>query len=60
MSIKEKVAKLINVKTIVTLSTTGAFVFLSVTGKITSDLFMSVFVTIVAFYFGVQSTKGQE
>ena len=57
---KEKLAKLINVKTIVTLATTAVFVFLSVTDKITSEQFMHVFVMLMSFYFGVQSTKGQE
>ena len=57
---KEKLAKLINVKTIVTLAATAVFVFLSVTDKITSEQFMHVFVMLMSFYFGVQSTKGQE
>ena len=51
---KEKIAKLLTVKSIVTLVLTGVFSYLSITGAIGPDLFMSVFTVVVAFYFGVQ------
>ena len=53
----EKLSKLINVKSIVSLLVTGVFVYLSVTGFIKSDQFMTVFTMIMAFYFGIQSMK---
>lgn len=54
---KEKLAKLIDVKSVMTLSITGAFIFLTVSNKISPELFMSVFSLIVGFYFGTQSEK---
>ena len=53
----EKVAKLINVKSIVTIILTGIFAFLSVRGDITNEQFLMIFTTIIAFYFGTQSEK---
>lgn len=54
---KERIAKLISVKSIVTIALTAAFVYLSVIGKITPSQFMTVFVTVISFYFGVQHEK---
>lgn len=53
----EKLAKLIDVKSIVTILLTGVFCFLSVTGTITSQEFMTIFSVIIAFYFGTQMAK---
>ncbi|GAA4294283.1 hypothetical protein GCM10023142_31210 [Anaerocolumna aminovalerica] len=53
----EKVAKLINVKSIVTIILTGIFAFLSVRGDVTNEQFLMIFTTIIAFYFGTQSEK---
>lgn len=53
---KEKIAKLIDVKSIVTLSLTLVFCYLAVSGKIPQD-FMTIFTVIIAFYFGTQATK---
>ena len=57
---KEKWAKLITVKSIVTLIVTFVFAYLSVSRYITTDQFMTVFVTIIAFYFGTQVEKNKE
>ena len=54
---KEKISKLINVKSIVTISLTAAFIYLSVTNKITPTMFMTVFVSVIGFYFGTQHEK---
>jgi hypothetical protein len=54
---REKLAKLINVKSIVTIALTASFVYLSVIGKITPEMFMTVFVSVIGFYFGTQSQK---
>lgn len=51
---KEKFAKLLTVKSIVTLVLTGVFAYLSVVGAIGPDLFMSAFTVVIAFYFGTQ------
>ncbi len=54
---REKLAKLINVKSIVTIALTASFVCLSVVGKITPEMFMTVFVSVIGFYFGTQHEK---
>lgn len=57
MSIKEKLAKLINVKSIVTLALTIVFCVLAATGAISSTAFLSIFTTVISFYFGTQVEK---
>ena len=59
-TIKERVANLLSVKSLVTVTLTGVFAYLSVTGVVEGKDFMTVFLIIIAFYFGVQSTKGRE
>ncbi|MBR3969940.1 MAG: hypothetical protein IKJ87_02560 [Ruminococcus sp.] len=54
---KERMVKLIDVKSIVTLSMTLIFGILAVRGQISSEQFLTVFTTIIAFYFGVQYQK---
>ena len=54
---KDKLAKLINVKSIVTIILCGVFSYLSIVGKIMPDQFMTVFTVIIAFYFGTQFEK---
>ena len=49
--------ELLKVKSILTLTSTFVFAFLSITGKITAEQFIQIFSLIVAFYFGVQSEK---
>ena len=51
---KSKVAKLIDVKSIVTLVLTGVFSYLAIIGTISPDNFMTIFTVIIAFYFGTQ------
>lgn len=57
MKIKDRIAKLIDVKTIVTFSLTAAFVFLSVTKQIEPQIFMTIYTMIIGFYFGTQHEK---
>lgn len=54
---KERLSKLLTVKSIVTILLTLVFCFLSITGVISAELFMTVFTVIVAFYFGTQHEK---
>ena len=58
--IKEKLAALLNVKSIVTLVLTGVFVWLSINGTITGQEFQTVFSVVIAFYFGTQYQKRAE
>ena len=53
---KEKLKKLIDVKSIVTLSLTVVFCILSLKGDI-GDKFLTIYTTIIAFYFGTQYQK---
>ncbi len=57
---KEKLKKLIDVKSLVTLALTAVFAFLSVRGELSPEQFLTVFTTVIAFYFGVQHQKGKE
>lgn len=53
----EKVVKLIDVKSMVTLSLTGVFAYLSIIGKLEPADFMMIFAMIMAFYFSKKETK---
>lgn len=54
---KEKFAKLIDVKSIVTLLLTIIFCILAVTGVISGEQFLTIFTIVIGFYFGTQSEK---
>lgn len=54
---KEKLAKLINVKSIITIILSAVFAYLAVVGKVSAEQFLTIFTVIVSFYFGTQSTK---
>ena len=54
---REKLAKLINVKSIITILLTIVFSCLSISGDIHPDQFMTVFTVIISFYFGTQVEK---
>ena len=54
---KERLLKLLSIKSIVTLLLTCVFCYLSITGSITAEVFMTVFVVVIGFYFGTQKVK---
>ena len=54
---KERLLKLLTIKSIVTLLLTFVFCYLSITGAITPEVFMTVFVVVIGFYFGTQKVK---
>ena len=56
----KNIAKLIDVKSIVTLILTTVFAVLSVKGTVTSEQFLMIFTTVIAFYFGTQHQKKKE
>ena len=60
MNITERLAKLIDVKSISTLTMVGVFASLSITGDISSEQFLTIFTTVIAFYFGTQAAKKEE
>lgn len=54
---KERLSKLVSVKSIVTMVLTAVFAYLSVIGRISGEQFLMIFTTIIAFYFGTQTEK---
>jgi 5-bromo-4-chloroindolyl phosphate hydrolysis protein len=54
---KERISKLLSVKSIVTIVLTAVFAFLAATGKVSSDQYLTVFSVVIAFYFGTQHEK---
>ena len=56
---KSRIAKLIDVKTIVTFTLTAAFTYLAVTKDIKPDIFMAIYTMVIGFYFGTQHEKSK-
>ena len=56
----KKLAKLIDVKSIVTLVLTGVFSYLSIVGVISAEQFLSIFTVVISFYFGTQYGKREK
>lgn len=53
----KKLAKLVDVKSIMTLVLTGVFAYLSIVGVINAEQFLTIYTTIVAFFFGTKIGK---
>jgi phosphoribosylaminoimidazole (AIR) synthetase len=53
----QRITKLIDVKSIMTLTLTIVFAVLVLRGNVTNEQYMTIFTMIVGFYFGVQSAK---
>ena len=60
MSIKERLAKLIDIKSIITLALTAVFCFLAITETIAASQFLTIFTVIISFYFGTQMAKSNK
>lgn len=60
MKIKERITKLIDVKSIVTLILTGVFAAQSLRGAVTPEQFLTIFTVIISFYFGTQYQKNSK
>ena len=56
---KNAMTALIKVKSLVTLALTAIFCGLAWRGIVSGEQFMSVFTTVIAFYFGTQTKKGE-
>lgn len=59
ITIYKRLAALLSVKSLVTLTLTGIFAWMAVAGTISQD-FMTIYAVIIAFYFGTQSQKIQD
>lgn len=53
----QRVARLLSVKSLVTVILTGVFAYLAIKGTISGEQFLTIFTTIIAFYFGTQARK---
>ncbi len=53
----DRLSKLINVKSIMTISLTIGFLVLTLGGLVSAEQFLMVYSTIVAFYFSTQANK---
>ena len=60
MEVLQRLARLLDVKSLVTLALTGVFVWLCAAGRIGGDQFLTVFTVVIAFYFGTQAQKRAE
>ena len=60
MKFRDRLARLIDVKTIVTFALTAAFVYLSVIGEVKPEIFMTIYTMVVGFYFGTQHEKNKK
>ena len=59
-TLKEAAINLLKVKSIVTVILTLVFAYLSITGVISGEQFLTIFSVVIAFYFGTQYQKGQQ
>lgn len=56
---KKRLANLLSVKSLTTLTLTAVFAVMALRGVISQD-FMTVYAVVIAFYFGTQSQKQQD
>lgn len=55
--ILERALKLLSVKSIVTIVMTAVFAALCVQGRLSGQEFLTIFTTVIAFYFGTQAAR---
>lgn len=53
-NIKKRLGNLLSVKSLVTITLTVIFAVLALRGDITGTEFLTIFTTVIAFYFGTQ------
>ncbi len=56
----KRLSNLLCVKSIVTIVLTAVFAYLSATGRVSGQDFLTVFSVVIAFYFGTQSQRLNE
>ena len=57
MNLSKKLANLLNVKSIISILLTLVFCWITITVLVTAELLITIFATVIAFYFGTQTTK---
>ena len=55
--IQERLANLLSVKSLVTVTLTVIFAGLSFRGSVSSEQFLTVFTVVISFYFGTQTQR---
>ena len=58
--IYRRLGNLLTIKSLVTLLLTAVFAYLTCTGNVSADQFLTVFTVVIAFYFGTQAEKRQQ
>lgn len=53
----KRLANLLSVKSLISMLLTIVFCFITIKGLVSAELFMTIFATVIAFYFGTQTTK---
>lgn len=53
----DRLVRLLTVKSLVTLTLTAVFAALAASGRLSETEFMTIFTTVIAFYFGTQAVK---
>ena len=56
-NIKKRLGNLLAVKSLVTITLTVVFAVLALRGDISGTEFLTIFTTVIAFYFGTQRVK---
>ena len=54
---KNRILNLLTVKSIVTFVMTAVFAVMAIRGDVKPDIFVTIYSTIIAFYFGTQHEK---
>ena len=57
---KSRLDKLLSIKSLVTLAMTGVFCVLTLRQDISGQEFVTIFTTVIAFYFGTQTAKKED
>ncbi len=60
MSLKQRMAGLLKVKSLVTLALTAVFCGLAWREVVSGEQFMNIFTVVIAFYFGTQTGRKEE
>lgn len=56
---KSRLSNLMTVKSVVTFALTAAFVYLSITGRVPIEQYMTIYTVVIGFYFGTQVEKNK-
>ena len=59
MTFRQRICKLLDVKSIVTFALTGALVYLTICDKIAAETFIHIYLPVISFYFGTQHEKAK-